>query len=55
MKSLTQFLNESLLNEARKMVWPNSVLLNNIEIDITKPENELKKILRDGFEDYLTR
>ena len=55
MKSLTQFLNESLLNEARKMVWPNSVLLNNIEIDITKPENELKKILRDGFEDSLTR
>ena len=55
MKSLTQFLNESLLNEARKMVWPNSVLLNNIEIDASKSEDELKKILRDGFEDSLTR
>ena len=55
MKSLTQFLNESLLNEARNMVWPNSVLLNNIEIDATKSEDELKKILRDGFEDSLRR
>lgn len=55
MKSLTQFLNESLVNEARNMVWPNSVLLNNIEIDASKSEDELKKILRDGFEDSLTR
>lgn len=55
MKSLTQFLNESLVNEARNMVWPNSVLLNNIEIDTSKSEDELKKILRDGFEDSLTR
>lgn len=55
MKSLTQFLNESLVNEARNMVWPNSVLLNNIEIDTTKSEDELKKILVDGFEDSLTR
>ena len=55
MKSLTQFLNESLLNEARNMVWPNSVLLNNIEIDASKSKDELKKILRDGFEDSLTR
>ena len=55
MKSLTQFLNESLLNETRKMVWSNSVLLNNIEIDTTKSEDELRKILRDGFEESLTR
>ena len=55
MKSLTQFLNESLLNEARNMLWPNSVLLNNIDIDTSKSEDELKKILRDGFEDSLTR
>lgn len=55
MKSLTQFLNESLVNEARNMVWPNSVLLNNIEIDTSKSEDELKKILVDGFEDSLTR
>lgn len=55
MKSLTQFLNESLVNEARNMLWPNSVLLNNIEIDTTKSKDELKKILRDGFEDSLTR
>ena len=55
MKSLTQFLNESLVNEARNMVWPNSVLLNNIEIDASKSKDELKKILRDGFEDSLTR
>lgn len=55
MKSLTQFLNESLVYEARNMVWPNSVLLNNIEIDTTKSEDELKKILVDGFEDSLTR
>ena len=55
MKSLTQFLNESLLNEARNMVWPNSVLLNNIEIDASKSKDELKKILRDGFEDSFTR
>lgn len=55
MKSLTQFLNESLVNEARNMVWPNSVLLNNIEIDTAKSEDELKKILVDGFEDSLTR
>ena len=44
MKSLIQFLNESLVNETRNMVWPNSVLLNNIEIDATKSEDELKKI-----------
>ena len=55
MKSLTQFLNESLVYEARNMVWPNSVLLNNIEIDTSKSEDELKKILVDGFEDSLTR
>ena len=55
MKSLKQFLNKSILNEARNMVWPNSVLLNNIEIDASKSEDELKKILRDGFEDSLTR
>lgn len=55
MKSLTQFLNESLINETRKMVWPDSVLLNNIEIDTTKSEDELKKILRDGFEESLLR
>ena len=55
MKSLIQFLNESLVNETRNMVWPNSVLLNNIEIDVTKSEDELKKILRDGFEDSLRR
>lgn len=55
MKSLIQFLNESLVNETRNMVWPNSVLLNNIEIDVTKSEDELKKILRDGFEDSLIR
>ena len=55
MKSLIQFLNESLVNETRNMVWPNSVLLNNIEIDATKSEDELKKILRDGFEDSLRR
>ena len=55
MKSLIQFLNESLVNEARNMVWPNSVLLNNIEIDASKSKDELKKILRDGFEDSLTR
>ena len=55
MKSLTQFLNESLVNESRRMVWPDSVLLNNIDIDTSKSKNELKKILRDGFEDSLTR
>ena len=55
MKSLTQFLNESLVNETRKMEWPNSVLLNIIDIDPTKSEDKLKEILRNGFEDSLTR
>ena len=55
MKSLTQFLNESLVNETRKMEWPNSVLLNIIDIDPTKSEVKLKEILRNGFEDSLTR